>query len=184
MSNTTTKTTGLPGLRGAEHIGFTVPDLEQATHFFVDIIGCEQFYDIGPISDPNGDWMQQQLNVPNSTVIKKLRFFRCKNGSNFEVFEYQADDQNVQVPRNCDVGGHHIAFYVDDFDKALAHLQQHDITILGSPVIRDSGPSAGQTWVYFLSPWGMQFELVSYPDGKGYETTCTDRLWHPRFPEK
>ena len=29
---------GIPGLRGTEHIGFTVPDLDQAERFFVDII--------------------------------------------------------------------------------------------------------------------------------------------------
>jgi glyoxylase I family protein len=23
--------------------------------------------------------------------------------------------------------------------------------------------------VYFLSPWGMQFELVSYPHGKAFD---------------
>ena len=27
----------------------------------------------------------------------------------------------------------------------------------------------GQRWVYFLSPWGMQFELVSYPGGKAFD---------------
>jgi len=31
------------------------------------------------------------------------------------------------------------------------------------------GASAGLTWVYFLSPWGMQLELVSYPNGKAYQ---------------
>ena len=41
---------GLPGLRGAEHIGFTVPDLEQATDFFVNVIGCEAVYDLGPFA--------------------------------------------------------------------------------------------------------------------------------------
>ena len=30
-----------PGLRGTEHIGFTVPDLDEAARFFVDVIGCE-----------------------------------------------------------------------------------------------------------------------------------------------
>jgi glyoxylase I family protein len=32
-----------------------------------------------------------------------------------------------------------------------------------------SGPSEGQRWIYFLSPWGMQFELVSYPHGKAFD---------------
>ncbi len=27
----------------------------------------------------------------------------------------------------------------------------------------------GSRWVYFLAPWGMQFELVSYPDGKAFD---------------
>ena len=30
----------LPGLRGVDHIGITVPDIEQATTFFVDVVGC------------------------------------------------------------------------------------------------------------------------------------------------
>ena len=30
----------LPGLRGVDHIGITVPDIEQATAFFVDVLGC------------------------------------------------------------------------------------------------------------------------------------------------
>ena len=32
---------GIPGMRGVEHIGLTVPNLEEATEFFVDVIGCE-----------------------------------------------------------------------------------------------------------------------------------------------
>lgn len=36
-----TDNTGIPGLRGTDHIGFTVPDLEQAVDFFVNVIGCE-----------------------------------------------------------------------------------------------------------------------------------------------
>ncbi|MGH3107316.1 MAG: VOC family protein, partial [Rubrobacter sp.] len=34
----------LPGLRGVDHIGITVPDMEQATSFFVDVLGCELLY--------------------------------------------------------------------------------------------------------------------------------------------
>jgi glyoxylase I family protein len=37
--------------------------------------------------------------------------------------------------------------------------------VLGEPTASKNA-SEGQRWVYFLSPWGMQFELVSYPGGK------------------
>jgi len=172
---------GLPGLRGSDHIGFTVPDLNEAVDFFVNVIGCEPFYTLGPFSS-EGDWMETQLNVHPKAVMKKLQFLRCANGPNFEIFEYEAPDQRETPPKNSDIGGHHIAFYVDDFEAALAHLRSHGVKILGEPVVRTSGPSAGQTWIYFLTPWGMQLELLSYPKGKGYERDFENKLWHPAHP--
>ena len=84
---------GLPGLRGTEHIGFTVPDLDQAIRFFVEVIGCEPFYELGPFQS-DGDWMETHLNVHPRTVMKRLKFLRCRHGSNFEIFEYSAPDQD------------------------------------------------------------------------------------------
>ena len=176
------ETKGLPGLRGTDHIGFTVPDLQQAIDFFVDVIGCEPFYELGPFAAAD-DWMEEHLNVHPRAVMKRLKFLRCKSGANFEIFEYQAPEQNRQQPKNSDVGGHHLAFYVDDFDQALAYLKARGVTILGEPTLSKNA-SAGQTWVYFLSPWGMQLELVSYPKGKAYEKETDHRLWHPAFPDR
>lgn len=181
MSQSPVETTGMPGLRGTDHIGFTVPDLDQAVRFFVDVIGCEAFYDLGPFQS-DSDWMAEHLNIHPRAVMKRLKFLRCRNGSNFEIFEYESPDQNRTQPRNSDVGGHHLAFYVDDMAAALEHLRKHGVRILGEPTVRESGPSGGQTWVYFLSPWGMQLELVSYPRGKAYERDTPRRLWHPAHP--
>ncbi len=169
---------GIPGLRGTDHIGFTVPNLEQAIDFFVNVIGCELFHELGPFQS-EGDWMQTHLNVHPRAVMKKLRFLRCRNGANFEIFEYESPDQNKKQPKNSDVGGHHLAFYVEDFDAALAFLKEKGVRVLGEPTLRTEGPHAGQTWVYFLTPWGMQLELVSFPNGKGYEREISARLWHP-----
>ena len=173
-----TATRGLPGLRGTDHIGFTVPNLVEAVDFFVEILGCEAFHELGPFQS-EGDWMQTHLNVHPRAVMNKLRFLRCRNGANFELFEYAAPDQNRQQPKNSDIGGHHIAFYVDDIHAAIAYLKEKGVRVLGEPTVRDSGPHAGQTWIYFLTPWGMQLELVSFPNGKGYEKETAARLWHP-----
>jgi catechol 2,3-dioxygenase-like lactoylglutathione lyase family enzyme len=171
----------LPGLRGTDHIGFTVPNLDEAVEFFVEVLGCEPFYDLGPFQ-ADDDWMETHLNVHPHTVMRRIKFLRCKNGSNFEVFEYEAPDQNTAQPKNSDIGGHHLAFYVDDMDAAVAFLKGKGVRVLGAPTLRTAGPSAGQSWVYFLAPWGMQFELVSYPQGKGYEKETDRRLWHPAHP--
>lgn len=172
----------IPGLRGTEHIGFTVPDLEQAVSFFVDVIGCEAIYEMGPFS-MDDMWMKANLALPAETVLKKLKFLRCGFGTNFEIFEYETPNQNRQQPRNSDVGGHHLAFYVDDIGEAVTYLRSRGVHILGEPKMSPDGPSAGQTWVYFLTPWGMQLELVSFPAGKAYEKNTNRRLWHPAAPQ-
>ena len=171
---------GIPTLRGAEHIGFTVPDIEEAHRFFVDVIGCEYVYTL-PAMRRDDDWMREHLNVDPRSVVNEIRFYRCGFGPNFEVFEYEAAPDQRPEPRNSDLGGHHIAFYVDDLDAAVAFLHDSGIRVLGEPTASKNA-SAGQRWVYFLSPWGMQFELVSYPEGKAYEQDSPVKLWHPARP--
>jgi catechol 2,3-dioxygenase-like lactoylglutathione lyase family enzyme len=156
----------LPGLRRLDHIGFTVPDLDEAQAFLVDVLGCEYLYSLGPFA-ADDDWMAEHLNVHPRTVMRRNEFFRCGDQVIFEVFSYEAPDQVSTPPRNSDVGGHHVALYVDDLDAAVAHLHEHGVRVLGEPTA-SSGAHEGQRWVYFLSPWGMQFELVSYPDGKAW----------------
>jgi catechol 2,3-dioxygenase-like lactoylglutathione lyase family enzyme len=162
-----TDVNALPGLRGVDHIGFTVPDLDAASEFLSEVLGCEYMYSIGPF-ERDDDWMQQHMNVPAGTVMRELRFFRCGGQAIFEVFAYEAPRRCEQVPLNSDVGGHHVALYVEDLDAAVAYLRSRGVRVLAEPTT-SSGPSEGQRWVYFLAPWGMQFELVSYPHGKAYD---------------
>mgnify|MGYP003633705686 CR=1 FL=1 len=173
----------VPGIVGVEHIGFTVPDLDEAIAFFVDVLGCQKVYEVGPFQ-ADGEWMRTHLGVHPKAIMKRLAFLRCGQGSNFEIFEYEAPNQAKRVPANSDVGGHHLAFYVLDFDVAYAALIDNDVVILGAPTQRSEGPSGGQTWVYFVTPWGMQCELVSFPDSKAYERETPLRLWHPAHPEE
>lgn len=172
----------LPGLRGTDHIGFTVPDLAQADDFFVRVLGCQRVYSLGPYAHDD-EWMLEHLNVHPRTEMRQLHFYRCGFGSNFEIFEYDAADGQRPQPRNSDLGGHHLAFYVDDMDAAVAYLRGEGVRVLGEPTV-SANASAGQRWVYFLSPWDMQFELVSYPNGKAYERDADVLLWHPAHPEK
>ena len=64
-----TDSEGFPGLRGAEHIGFTVPNMEEAVRFFRDVFGRKENYDLGELGVEEGDWMRQNLNVhPRVTI--------------------------------------------------------------------------------------------------------------------
>jgi glyoxylase I family protein len=149
-------------------VGFTVPDLDQAHRFLTEVLGCSYLYSLGPYRSDDSDWMGQHLGVHPRAVMEQLHFYRCGDQAVFEVFQYAAPDQQRDQPRNSDVGGHHVALYVDDLDRAVDYLRSCDVEVLGEPT-SSSGPSQGQRWVYFRSPWGMQFELVSYPQGKAFD---------------
>jgi catechol 2,3-dioxygenase-like lactoylglutathione lyase family enzyme len=168
------------GLRGIDHIGFTVPDLEEAHRFLVDVLEAVHIYTLGGKRGED-DWMRTHLGVHPRTVIREIRFYRLGNGSNLEVFEYEPADGQAPQPRNSDVGGHHLALYVDDIDTAMKTLVGRGIKFMGEPTA-SAQAALGQRWVYFQSPWGMQFELVSFPNGKAYEAEADLKLWHPADP--
>lgn len=170
----------LPGLRGIDHFGFTVPDLDEAERFLVDVLGAVRVYTLGA-KRGDDDWMTTQLGVHPRTVLEEIRFYRLGHGANLEVFRYASADGQAPQPRNSDIGGHHLALYVDDMDAAIAHLRAHDVDVMGDAVA-SAGASEGQRWIYFRSPWGMQFELVSFPAGKAYEKDSDVLLWHPGRP--
>ena len=179
--NSPTNSRGLPGMRGLQHFGITVPNLAEAVAFFVEVLGCEPYFTFGEFKFDD-DWMERHLNVHPRAAIRDFQMLRCGNGTNLEVFEYSAPDQYLRPPRNSDIGGHHLAFYVDDMDAAIAYLKDKGVRVLDSPSTFTDGPAAGLTWVYFLAPWGLQLELVSFPEGMRYEQDHVRLLWDPRFP--
>ena len=167
---------GIPTARGVDHIGLTVPNLDQAIEFFEDVLGCEYIYTAGPFSDPEGEWMRTNLAVhPRASTT--LAMVRCGPTQNIELFEYEAMDQAKTPPKNSDVGGSHIAFYVEDINEALGYLRAHDVEILGEPTPVAGQPNGGEVFLYFLSPWGSSMEIVSYNDGMEYEETTSKRLF-------
>jgi catechol 2,3-dioxygenase-like lactoylglutathione lyase family enzyme len=174
----------IPGLRGHDHTGITVPDIKAATAFFTDVIGCTHAMSFGPFKDDKGTFMTDVVNVHPRAVIEEISMVRCGNGSNIELFQYTSPDQAKTEPKNSDVGGHHIALYVDDIDKAAAYLKDKNVKTMQGPIPITEGPAAGQSILYFLTPWGLQMELISYPKGMAYEKDSKSPLWSTTEPQK
>jgi catechol 2,3-dioxygenase-like lactoylglutathione lyase family enzyme len=173
----------LPGLRGHDHTGVTVPNMDQAVDFFTNVLGCKAAMSFGPFSDDKGTFMTDALGVDSKAVIKNITQVRCGFGSNIELFEYSAPDQKTIVQKNSDIGAFHIAFYVDDVAAAKAYLDKKGIPTRMGPIPIKDGPAAGQTILYFQAPWGgIQFEAISYPNGMAYEKTAETKLWTPKNP--
>lgn len=174
----------IPGMLGHDHTGVTVPNIKEAITFFTDIVGCKEAMSFGPFSDDKGTFMQDLLNVHPRAKIHQITMMRCGNGSNIELFQYESPDQQNAIPKNSDIGGHHIAFYVEDINAAAKYLKGKGVKTLMGPLPVDQGPAAGQAILYFFTPWGLQLELISYPNGMAYEKDGGTILWSPKDPGK
>lgn len=174
----------IPGMRGHDHTGVTVPDMKQAVDFFTEVIGCKKAMSFGPFRDDQGTFMQDLLGVHPRAVIEEITLVRCGFGSNIELFKYAAPDQKDATPKNSDIGGYHIAFYVDDVAAAKAYLESKGVATRMGPLPVNEGPAAGQTILYFQAPWGLQFEAISYPNGMAYEKDADTVLWSPKDPAR
>jgi catechol 2,3-dioxygenase-like lactoylglutathione lyase family enzyme len=167
------------GIIGIDHVGINVPDLENAIPFFNDVLGFTPITQIGPIPLDAGWKELTRINPATGTVTIKM--INAGTGASIEVFEY-ADNKGSQVqPNTDDIGASHIAFYTTDIQAAVKYLKSKNVKILGEPFVTPSGDTAGETWVYFETPWGSKMELVSYPNGKEYEKNNPKTvLWSPK----
>jgi len=178
LTHTALKT--LPSLVGLDHVGLTVPNLDDAVAFFAGILGCPKVLTFGPIADDEGSFMTDALGVHPRARIERVAMIRSGNGSNIELFEYSSSDQRVLSSKNSDIGAFHLGLYVRDIAAAKSYLDERGITTRLGPIPITEGPVAGQTILYFQAPWGLQLEIISYPDGMAYEKDAEILLWDPR----
>lgn len=161
-----------------DHVGFTVPDLEQAVGFFVDAFGCELVLECGPYDSVGYVWPDEEQPEPGS-----LRLAILRHGShNLELLEYRncASSRLREPPRPAEIGSAHLALYVENIVTATEELRARPgVRILGEIITEEDGPMKGLDWVYVLTPWGMQLELIRWPLGMPYEQATTSRLAPP-----
>lgn len=154
-----------PVFISVDHVSWTVPDLEEALAFYRDVLGAQELYRMGPLdaaeipAGPDGrDWMESHVGVAGARLT--LVMLKLSDNLNFQLVQYdKPKDRRQGVPRNCDRGGHHLAFKVENVDEAAAWLASHGCTPLEVIEISE-GPLAGKKNLYILDPFGHQLELV------------------------
>ena len=165
------------GLVGIDHVGITVPDLNQAVEWFEDILGAVAPLTFGPFT---GNFLEGALGVVPDTRIDRITVLRVGHSANLELFEYVAPGQRQDMPLNSDWTGHHVAFYVTDIQEAIEYMDSRGVQRLYGPFTLTAGPAAGQSINYFKTPWGGYIEFISYPHGMAYEVPGVKPLWSPK----
>lgn len=159
---------GIPGFSHVDHIGLTVPNLDDASKFYCEIFGAKELYRLGPFDaaeipemEDGSDWTEAHVNVKGARLT--LAMLSISPNMMLELFEYERPvNANKTPPSNADYGGHHIAFKVSDITKASEYLAAKGCKVMPGRIDINEGPSSMARVQYVLDPWGNQLELVEY----------------------
>jgi catechol 2,3-dioxygenase-like lactoylglutathione lyase family enzyme len=171
---------GIPTARSVDHVGFTVPDLDEAVDFFTRVLGYDLVFRTGPVFDSaGGDWMERHYGLDKHAILRTA-MLRC-GLMNLELIAWTIPGSGLTQAIATGIGAAHLAIYVDDLEGAAAYLaSQRGVRILGPRTVHSGEPNEGTEFVYVLLPWGMCLELVRWPTLMPYCTMTTTRLIRPR----
>jgi catechol 2,3-dioxygenase-like lactoylglutathione lyase family enzyme len=140
-----------PLFSGVHHIGFTVPDLDQALEFMVNHLGFELVSRHGPFASSAEGSVKDWFDVDPQGVAH-YAFVRL-GSSTLELLQWSGLEQNQHLARNSDWSGRHLALSVSDLDEAMERLSK-------VPGVRLMKPR-GKAFVYVQTPWGLYLQLMA-----------------------
>jgi 2-epi-5-epi-valiolone epimerase len=159
---------GIVSARHVDHVGMTVPNLNQAVHFFEDALGGLLLWRVGPFHET-------ATGVPINSV--QIAMLRLGPSLNVELLQFDADQQQRKMPSNIDIGAGHIAFFVEDIRAAAESLRNHGAELLQGPLEGSGEKKRGEKIWYFKTPWGAFMEILWRPDHLPYEQKTENRLF-------
>lgn len=145
---------------GIDHVGMNVPDVNVASAFFEQLLGARVASDMTPGKIPNA-W-KDTFRWHRSSEIDRIVMMRLPDGTGIELFQYTGPQISRVLPHEDDAAATHIALRTTDINHSLSVLKDMGLKVLNAPITLPDG----ETWFYFLTPWGSQIELVFAPHTK------------------
>lgn len=130
-------------INGLHHIAIIAGDYHKSKHFYVDILGMEVIKET--YRETRDSW-KLDLKVPG--------------GGQIELFSFPGAPERPSYPEAR--GLRHLAFCVDDLDKAVADLTSKGIEVEDTRI----DELTGKRFTFFADPDGLPLEL--------YEETAAD----------
>jgi catechol 2,3-dioxygenase-like lactoylglutathione lyase family enzyme len=142
-------------ITSTEHFSFTVGNIDDALHFFRDLLGLEAT----PIAEVDDEDVRRIVGMPTARLRTSL--VNIPDGNKIELIEYvQPKGERISLA-TCNAGVAHIAFVVDDLEKMYHDLSREGVEFVNAPV-RAPGNDGKGMWdvCYFRGPDGITFELI------------------------
>ncbi len=150
------------GVQGVHHIGVSVPDIDRARTFYIDLLGAIE--EVPPMEWRDNPFIDDIIGLKGSAA----RQFMCRLGNtHIEVFEYT---QPRSAPQEPDRGVHnfgytHFAVQVDDIRACYERLLAAGIRIHAPPAFGaiktgPDGRKTGYAATYCRDFFGNVFEIM------------------------
>ncbi len=166
---------------GVNHVGLTVPDLDEATAFLRAAFGARVAYDGLTRGDEprRGPEVERQLGLPEGAAIRAQRMLQIGTGPGLEMLEVDTDVRQGAAGL-ADLGWGHVALLVDDIDAVMARAVDAGAHALSGPHANSRHEDTpGNASVYLRAPWGSIIELQTLPHGHWYGSGSEVELWSP-----
>jgi len=141
-------------IKGIQHFSFTVSNLEDAVHFFRDLLGLKAT----PIRKIEGEFIEKIVQMPSASL--RIPMVTTPDNGNIELIEYMAPKGSKIDLRTCNVGVAHIAFLVDDIQKMHDDLTAKGVLFNHPPLWVESGHSKGRGVCYLKGPDEITLEFI------------------------
>jgi len=177
------------GIRGPDHLSWTVAEVEPMVEFYGRVFGAEVLYQVGPImttelpaeADGRG-WSAARLGVPDAHL--KFVMLRLPGNIRIELFRFEAPESATQKPlSNSNIGASHIGIEVDDLEAAADHLRANGCTVFERIDSQPDSATAGISYRYFRDPWDNIFELCGRTPQDRAKGRDAATIRHPINPE-
>lgn len=154
------------GAKGIQHIGVSVPDLDRAREFYLDLLGAVE---VGPpLEWRDNPFIDEVLGLKGSAA----RQFMCRLGNaHIEVFEYASPTPERQDPdRGVNHHGYtHFAVQVADIQACYRRLLEAGIRVHTPPsmdgvTVDEQGRKHGYAATYCRDFFGNVFEIMEIYD--------------------
>jgi catechol 2,3-dioxygenase-like lactoylglutathione lyase family enzyme len=144
-------------LVGLAHAAVCVPDVEEATRWYCDVLGLTV---LSPPYLMEGAAIEHDMGelVPSPVAVKAAILGVGADDHVLEVIEYPRAgiDQTAPVPSVTRLGITHVGLVCDDIAQTRSDLEAKGVSFLVSGV----ADVAGLRTTWFADPWGTVFILL------------------------
>ena len=146
-------------IKNIQHFSFSVSNLEDALHFFCDLLGLEAT----PVRDVKGAFIEKVVQMPGAWL--RISNVITPDNGQIELIQYAAPKGKKLDLKTCNVGVAHAAFVVDDIQKMYDDLTAKGVQFNNPPLPVEVGPNKGMLICYLKGPDGIALEFMEMPKG-------------------